>query len=50
VRNICRALGDIGPGALAAIPALKQIQHLRIKYIAEAAIAKIQGSPTPTWH
>jgi len=50
VRYICRALGDIGPGARGAIPALKQIQHLRIKYIAEAAIAKIQGSPTPTWH
>ena len=50
VRYICRALGDIGPGARGAIPTLKQIQHLRIKYIAEAAIAKIQGSPTATWH
>jgi hypothetical protein len=50
VRNICYALGDIGPGARSAIPALRSVQHLRIKYIAEAAIAKIEGRPTPTWH
>ena len=50
VRNIAYALGDIGPDARAAVPALKRIQHLRIKYIAEEAIAKIEGRPTTSWH
>jgi HEAT repeat protein len=50
VRNICSALGDIGPGARNAIPTLKQIKHRRIHYIAEEAIAKIQGKPIATWH
>ncbi len=50
LRNIAYALGNIGPGAKSAIPALKKIQHLRVKYIAEEAVAKIQGTPSPTWH
>jgi len=50
LRNIAYALGDIGPGARSAIPALSKVQHLRIKYIAEEAIAKIEGHPVPTWH
>jgi HEAT repeat protein len=50
VRNIAYALGNIGPDAGAAIPALKQIQHLRVKYIAEEAIGKIEGKPHPVWH
>ena len=49
-RNLCYALGDIGPAASSAIPALRTVQHLRTKYIAEAAIAKIEGEPTPNWH
>jgi hypothetical protein len=50
LRNIAYALGDIGPGARSAIPALSKAQHLRVKYIAEEAIAKIGGHPVPTWH
>jgi len=49
-RNLCYALGDIGPAASPAIPALRKVQHLRIKYIAEAAIAKIEGKAAPNWH
>lgn len=50
MRNIVRALGEIGPAAQDAIPALRQVQHLRVKYLAEEAIAKINGNPVPTWH
>jgi len=50
VRNICYALGDIGPSARSAIPAIQKIQHLRVKYIAQEAINKIEGHPSPTWH
>jgi predicted RecB family nuclease len=50
VRNIVNALGEIGPDARDAIPTLKTAQHLRVKYIAEEAIAKIEGHPMPTWH
>jgi HEAT repeat protein len=50
VRSATYALAQIGPDARSAIPALQKIYHLRIKYIAEEAIAKIEGRPTPTWH
>jgi hypothetical protein len=50
LRNICYALGDIGPTARSAIPALQTLQHLRIRYIAQEAINKIEGHPSPTWH
>ena len=50
MRNICYALGDIGPAAREAIPAMRKIQHLRARYIAQEAIAKIEGRPSPTWH
>jgi HEAT repeat protein len=50
LRNIAYALGDIGPSARSAIPALSKVQHLRVKYIAEEAIAKIEGHPYLTWH
>ncbi|HEV2348234.1 MAG TPA: DUF2961 domain-containing protein [Terriglobia bacterium] len=50
LRNVVNALADIGPDARSAIPALKTVQHLRVKYIAEEAIAKIEGHPMPTWH
>jgi hypothetical protein len=50
LRNIAYALGDIGPGARSAVPVLQQASHIRIKYIAAEAIAKIQGEPVPTWH
>jgi hypothetical protein len=50
IRNICYALGDIGPNARSAIPTLQKVQHLRIRYIAQEAINKIEGHPSPTWH
>ena len=50
MRNIAYALGEIGPPARAAIPSLERIQHLRVKYIAAEAIARIEGKPVPTWH
>jgi hypothetical protein len=50
MRNIVRALGEIGPEARPAIPAMRKIQHLRVKYLAEEAVAKIEGKPVPTWH
>jgi HEAT repeat protein len=50
LRNIAYALGDIGPAAATAVPALQQATHIRIKYIAMEAVAKIQGKPVPTWH
>ena len=50
LRNVINALAEIGPDARGAIPALKTVQHLRVKYIAEEAIAKIEGHPVPTWH
>ncbi|HLW79872.1 MAG TPA: DUF2961 domain-containing protein [Terriglobia bacterium] len=50
LRNIAYALGDIGPGARSAIPALSRIRHIRVKYIADEAIAKIEGHPVHTWH
>jgi len=50
LRNVAYALGDIGPDAASSIPALQQVQHLRVIYIAQEAIAKIEGNPSPTGH
>jgi HEAT repeat protein len=50
IRNIAYAIGDIGPDARTAVPALKKTHHLRVKYIAEEATAEIEGRPSPTWH
>lgn len=50
LRNICYALGRIGGNARDAIPAMRKVQHLRVRYIALEAIAKIEGRPSPTWH
>jgi hypothetical protein len=50
LRNVCYALGDIGPAAREAIPAMRKVEHLRAKYIALEAIARIEGRPSPTWH
>jgi hypothetical protein len=50
LRNVAYALGDIGPDAASSIPALRRVQHLRVIYIAQEAIAKIEGKPSPTWH
>ncbi len=50
MRNIVRALGEIGPDAREAIPALRKIEHVRVNYLAKEAAAKIEGKPMPTWH
>lgn len=50
LRNVVRALGEIGPAAIPALPALRKVQHLRVKYLAQESIAKIEGKPIPTWH
>jgi hypothetical protein len=49
-RSVAEALGDIGPDAKDALPALEQtLKQLRVSYAAEAAILKIEGKPVPTW-
>lgn len=50
IRNIANALGQIGPSAKDAVPALKMMRHLRVNYIAREAVASIEGQPSPTWH
>ena len=50
-RHVSKALGDIGPAASAALPALQEtLKRLRVVYVAEEAILKIEGKPVPTWH
>jgi Protein of unknown function (DUF2961)/HEAT repeats len=50
MRSIAAALGNIGPDAASALPALEQAaKSTRVSYVAEAAIAKINGRPLPTY-
>jgi len=50
LRSVAAALGNIGPDAKDALPALRQtLQQLRVSYTVEAAILKIEGKPVPTW-
>jgi hypothetical protein len=47
---VADALGDIGPDARDALPALEQTRKtLRVSYTIEAAILKIEGKSVPTW-
>jgi len=49
--NVAYALGNIGPGAKDAIPALEQaLATRRAEAAARAAILKIQGKPFRTYH
>jgi hypothetical protein len=49
--SVIYALGDIGPDAAAAIPALKEMaRRPRLAYPAEEAILEIEGKPVPTYH
>ena len=50
LRSIAYALGEIGPGASGAVPALSKAKHLRVKYIADEAVSRIEGHQVPTWH
>jgi hypothetical protein len=50
LRSLAAALGNIGPDAKDALPALRAtLQQLRVSYTVEAAILKIEGKPVPTW-
>jgi HEAT repeat protein len=50
LRSVAAALGNIGPGAREALPALEETRKtLRVSYTIEAAILKIQGKPVPSW-
>ena len=45
-RSVATALGNIGPGAASALPALEQALKLhRVVYAAKEAIHKIKGEP-----
>ena len=49
--SIAYALGDIGPAAKDAIPALKQVlAQRRVGSAAEEAILRIEGKPVPEYH
>jgi hypothetical protein len=50
MRKIVNALGEIVPDACDAIPSHKTVQPLRVNYIAEEAITKIEGHPMAAWH
>lgn len=48
--SVATALGNIGPDAREALPALeKTLKQLRVNYAVEAAILKIEGKSIPTW-
>jgi hypothetical protein len=50
LRSVAAALGEIGPGAKSALPALQQAaQVVRLGPTAQEAILKIEGKPVPTW-
>ena len=51
LRSIASALGEIGPQAASALPALEQALKLpRVTYTAQEAIHKIKGEPVSTWY
>jgi hypothetical protein len=48
--SVIYALGNMGPGATAAIPALKEMaRRPRLAYPAQEAILQIEGKPVPTY-
>jgi hypothetical protein len=50
LRSDATALGDIGPDAVSALPALRQVRKLsRVAATADEAILKITRQPVPTW-
>jgi len=51
LRSDATALGDIGPDAAAALPALRELLKItRVAATAEEAILKITQQPVRTWH
>jgi hypothetical protein len=50
LRSAAAALGDIGPAASSALPALEQAMKMnRVSATAQEAILKINNKPVPTW-
>ena len=50
LRSISYALGNIGPDARLALPALEEAQKIiRVSYAAQCAILQIKGLPLPTY-
>jgi HEAT repeat protein len=50
LRSVASALGNIGPDAAGALPALEQALKMhRVTYTAQEAILKIKKEPVPTW-
>jgi hypothetical protein len=48
--SVATALGDIGPDAKDALPALQQVLKMRrVGSAAQEAILRIEGKPVPTW-
>ena len=51
LRSVAQALGNIGPDASGAIPALERALKMpRVTYTAQEAIQKIKGEPVATWY
>jgi HEAT repeat protein len=51
LRSLATALGNIGPAAASALPALEQaLKMQRVSYAAQEAILKIMGEPVPVWY
>jgi hypothetical protein len=49
--SVAYALGNIGPGAKAALPALQEVlNQRRVGGAAQEAILKIEGKPVPVYH
>ena len=50
LRSAAAALGDIGPAASSALPALEHAMKMhRVSATAQEAILKINRKPVPTW-
>ena len=51
LRSLASALGNIGPPAVSALPALEQVLKInRVRWAAQEAILKIKGEPVPLWY
>jgi HEAT repeat protein len=51
LRSLASALGNIGPPAVSALPALEQVlKNNRVRWAAQEAILKIKGEPVPLWY
>jgi hypothetical protein len=50
LRSVVVALGQIGPAAVSALPALEEMSRMhRLAYIANVSILQIKKQPVPAW-